>query len=465
MLRGIDSETIDLIATDPPFNKGRDFHATPDSLAAGARFADRWRWEEDLQPEWLDQIEDDWPAVKAVVDAAKIASGMDTAAFLCWLGVRVIEMRRVLKPTGSIYLHCDDTAAAWIKALMDAVFGRAQFQADLIWNRAAENLSRRKYRRASEHLLFYSKSKDYTWNGAYLPHSEEYVAQSYRWSDDRGRYTTTACQNNADRPNMVYEFRGNTRQWRYSKETMERLDADGLLVFNKQGIPRRKLYLDDSPGVAVTTVWSDINVLQSRASERVGYPTQKPLALYERIVAASSNEGDMVLDPFAGCATTPIAAERLGRRWVAMDLWQGAHAIIKDRLQREVRLDEDGDYEVLLETSPPVRTDGGAEAAPFLRRLERAEPPPDGTPRSRAGMLELLIEQYGARCQGCEREFDDPRYLQLDHNTPRVDGGINHVSNRVLLCGPCNREKGARYTLTGLRERNARMGYMKKAAR
>ena len=199
--------------------------------------------------------------------------------------------------------------------------------------------------------------------------------------------------------------------------------------------------------------------------ERVGYPTQKPVALYERIIAASSNPGDMVLDPFCGCATTAVAAEKLGRQWIGIDLWDGAPSVTRDRIQNEVRLGEahGHDYTVHPVTKPPERTDGGEVAAPYLQVTERYDIPADGSPRTRAGMLEHLLAQHGARCQGCDREFDDPRYLQLDHNTPHRDGGINHISNRVLLCGPCNREKGARYTLTGLRERNAKMGYMRGA--
>ena len=469
-LREINSETVDLIATDPPFNKGKDFHATPGSLADGGKFEDRWNWVDDVQPDWIAAIQRDWEGVAWTIEAARKSYGEDMAAFLCWLGVRVIEMHRVLKPTGSIYLHCDATASHYIKQIMDSIFGRKQFQADLIWHRAAENLSRRKYRRASENLLFYTKSQDYTWNGAYTPHSEEYIESAYRFKDARGRYTTTACTNNADRPNMVYEFHGNTRQWRYSRETMEQLEADGLLVFNKRSIPRRKLYLSDSPGVAVSTVWDDIGVLQSRSAERTGYPTQKPVALYERIIEASSNAGDFVLDPFCGCATTPIAAEKLGRQWIGMDLWDGAHNCVLERLEQEGLASPDAPTregaqralltfdDVIYTETPPVRERGSEAAVPFLPTPSGKRPRAAWQRLTNKDMVRTLADAQRGNdgdvvCAGCGRGLPEP-YFDLDHREPKSGGGEDWITNRVLLCGPCNGRKQHRLALVGLREAN-----------
>ena len=207
-----------------------------------------------------------------------------------------------------------------------------------------------------------------------------------------------------------------------------------------------------------TDVWP-IPSINNQANERTGYPTQKPLVLYERIIEASSNPGDMVLDPFCGCATTPIAAERLSRQWVGMDIWDGAIGIVKQRMEDNRQLLTDIPAAILYETAPPVRTDGGMEAAPFIQVTERyAEP--DGPRMSRSEMYEYLLAQYGQRCQGCDRGFDDARYLELDHNTPRSDGGLNHISNRLLLCGPCNRAKSNTLTLTGLQRLNRKNGWM-----
>ena len=225
-----------------------------------------------------------------------------------------------------------------------------------------------------------------------------------------------------------------------------------------------KQYLKESSWVRqIGDMWMDINMLNPVAKERLGYPTPKPLALYERMVKASSNEGDVVLDPFCGCATTLIAAERLKRRWVGIDIWDNAHETVIKRLQREGLEGPDGSLgealplygKIHYSKEPPERTDDGETAAPFLRVEERVKEP-EGPKWSRKEMYNHLVKQRGMKCQGCDRTFDDPRYLELDHNVPRADGGINHVANRILLCSPCNRAKSNIYTLTGLRRLNAK---------
>ena len=228
-----------------------------------------------------------------------------------------------------------------------------------------------------------------------------------------------------------------------------------------------RYYLDE--GKIPEDWWIDINSLQAGAKERTGYPTQKPLALYERFLRASSNEGDVVLDPFAGCTTTLVAAERLNRQWVGIDIWNNAKAVVLQRLEREGLISRDsGDshghlfaQDVHFTTEPPERTDDGERASPFPRVKERIKEP-EGKKMSRAKMYEFLLMQHGPRCQGCDRLFDDSRYLELDHNTPRSDGGLNHISNRVLLCGPCNQAKSNIYTLSGLRRVNRKNGWMAK---
>ena len=283
-LRGINTATIDLIATDPPFNKNKDFHATPDSLAAGARFEDRWAWDKDVHEEWVDAIKDNWRPVYEVIDAAKVASGMDMAAFLCWLGVRLIEMHRVLKPTGSIYLHIDHTAHAWTKTLMDAIFGRKNFRNEIVWCYAGGGQPVNDFPRKHDTILRYTKSKRFTFNrdAVRIPYDSDYAATVFAGSDTR---------------------------------------APG------------RTYKPDPRGKVVEDWWR--NIPRPYGGERTGYPTQKPLELYERIIKASSNEDDVVLDPFCGCATTPVAAERLGRQWVGMDIWEGAHGVVLDRLRKE----------------------------------------------------------------------------------------------------------------------------------
>ncbi len=406
-LKGLNSNTIHLIATDPPFNKGRDFHATPDSLAAGAKFEDRWSWDKDVHQDWVDAIQDDWPAVWQVIEAARAAAGEDMAAYLCWLGVRLLEMHRVLREDGSIYLHIDHTASAYVKALMDAIFERKNFRNEIAWCYTGPQRALRHFPRKHDTILFYS-------------------------------YPSATFNRDAVRvPSKWNELGG------FSSPEVERK--------NRGKVPEDWWHMTFGPNTR----------------ERVGYPTQKPLALYERIIKASSNEGDMVLDPFCGCATTPVAAERLGRQWIGMDIWEQAHQTVIDRLQKENLAAPDGDSggqlitfgQIGYSTVAPVRTDDKAVAAPPLKlKVQIAEPP--GPKMTRAEMVDFLILQHGMICRGCDRQFDDPLYLELDHNTPRSDGGLNHISNRLLLCGPCNRIKSNRLTLSGLRVENKKRNRM-----
>ncbi len=405
-LRGMDSETVHLIATDPPFNKNKDFHATPDSLAAGAKFEDRWSWDRDVHEEWVDAIEDDWEATSWVIEAAKIAAGDDMAAYLCWLGVRLIEMRRILRQDGSIYLHIDHTAQAWVKALMDSIFGRQNFRNEIAWCYTGPQRALKHFPRKHDTILFYSYA-DATFN-------RDAIRVPSKWNELGG------------------------------------FSAPDVARTNKGKVPEDWWHMTFGPNT----------------KERTGYPTQKPLAVYERIIKVSSNPGDMVLDPFCGCATTPVAAERLGRQWVGIDIWDSAHQTVLDRLQKEGLAGPVGDTDRLLtfgqiiySKEPPERTDGGQVAAPPLV-LKVQIPEPADQKMSRAQMFEMLIRNGGTVCQGCDRVFDDQRYLELDHNTPRADGGINHISNRVLLCGPCNRLKSNIFTLSDLRRENQKRGFM-----
>ena len=418
-LRGMNSETVHLIATDPPFNKNRDFHATPDSLAKGARFSDRWSWERDVHEEWTDSIIDDWPAVWEVITAARAAYGDDMGAFLCWLGVRLMEMHRILRPDGSLYLHIDHTAHAYVKTLLDAIFGRKNFRNEIVWGYEKPRSSKKVWRRNHDILLFYTKREKYTFNPQRMPTLD-------------GRF----------------EMRKPFKR------------PDGSVWHPKE------------PGKQAGDWWYDIPSFATRmtAKERTGYPTQKPLALYERIIKASSNEGDIVLDPFCGCATTPIAAERLKRQWVGMDIWDGALEQVQNRLARDTILRFNDEHHVTLpqvhyETAPPVRTDGNEMAAPTLKlKIQRpVEPWQRLTHRQ---MLRVLASAQqssdGVICAGCGRVLE-VEFMQLDHITPKAGRGENHILNRILLCGPCNRRKRDNLTLPGLLRENKKktVGWMK----
>ena len=409
-LRAMDSESVDLIATDPPFNKGRDFHATPDSLAAGAKFQDRWSWERDVHEEWTDQITDDYPRLMEAIESARYAHSDGMGAYMCFMAVRLLAMHRVLKPTGSIYLHCDPTASHYLKAVMDAVFGWRNFLNELVWHYRGAGVPKDSFARRHDIMLRYAK------------HSGKHF-----FTPDPARQP-------------------------YAKATVDRFshyigNVRGGNDYGQQSLNPLGKHPDD--------VISDIQPIAPSSKARVGWPTQKPVELYERLIATSSNEGDIVLDPFCGCATTLVAAERLNRQWVGMDIWDEAHEVVINRLKSETGL-----YgTVRYRTDPPKRTDDGETSAPFLRVKVRIKEP-EGPRWTRAEMYAHLLEQHGPKCQGCDRTFDDPRYLELDHNTPRSDGGLNHITNRILLCGPCNRLKSNTYTLSGLRSENRKRGYM-----
>ena len=425
-LREMNSGTVHLIATDPPFNKSRDFHATPDSLASGARFSDRWKWDDDVHPEWTDQIEDDWPAVHAVIEAAKVAYGMDMAAFLCWLGVRLMEMRRILRDDGSIYLHIDQTAHAYVKALMDGIFGKKNFLNEIIWCYKSGGASPQRYfSRKHDTILMYTRSDRYTFN----PQKEK----SY------------------NRDLKPYRFAG----------VREYQDEVGWYTL-----------------VGMKDYWL-IDMVGRTSAERTGYPTQKPLALYERIIKASSNPGDIVLDPFCGCATTPIAAERLERQWVGIDIWDKAHEQVLNRLVQDglaVPTEEekrDADTEegsrpllafgdIHYSTTPPTRTDDQEIAAPNLKlKLQRAVEPWQRLSNREMRSILAVVQSVNrfVGCAGCGRMLEI-EFMHLDHIQPKSDGGENHITNRVLLCSPCNNEKSDDKTIRGLHRANKRSGWM-----
>ena len=427
-LRGMNSETVHLIATDPPFNKNRDFHATPDSLAAGARFKDRWRWDDDVHEPWTDSIKDDWPAVDAVIAGARLAYGDDMGAFLCWMGVRLMEMRRVLRQDGSIYLHCDPTASHYLKSLMDAVFGWKNFRNEIIWHYRRWTAGSKNFQRMHDVLLRYTKSDQFIFNLQYEPYGD-WIKKDYRYIDEE-----------------------TGKRWRWHT------------VKGK----RYKVFLEDeNRGVKLNDVWL-IPYLGSTARERTGYPTQKPLALYERIIQASSSEGDFVLDPFCGCATTPIAAERLRRQWVGMDIWDGAYDQVIERMERDTVLRADDKSHVTLpmvnySKTPPRRTDENELAAPGFK-LRTKRPLEDWQRLTHRQMKRVLEDAQKSNgnviCAGCGRELER-EFMELDHITPRADGGENHIRNRILLCRPCNGKKAQYLTLSGLLRENKRTGWLK----
>ena len=329
-----------------------------------------------MHDDWIDTIRDNHTCVWNIIQAANESYGDDMGAFSCFLGIRALEMHRVLKHTGSLYLHCDPTASHYIKMLLDCVFGRKNFRNEITWKRTDAHNDGRGYGRIADHILFYTKSDSYTWNALYTDYSPEYVTSEFRHKDDRGPFKhADLTAGSLAGGGYEYEFHGHNRVWKRPLHSMRELETDGRIYVPKKGggVPRYKIYLAESKGIPLQNIWTDIEKVGG--NQKVGYPTQKPLALYERIIRASSNPGDLVLDPFAGCATTCVAAEKLGRSWIGIDVWEKTHDVTMDRLKRECWLatDSDGRPDLLapvgvveLYNDPPVRADIDAAASPSL---------------------------------------------------------------------------------------------------
>ena len=343
-------ESVDLVYLDPPFNSNANYNIlfkSPAGTSSDAQieaFEDSWRWtnHDGGSEDAFDQV-----MRSGYTGAAELLRAMrgflgenDMMAYLAMMAIRLIELHRVLKPTGSLYLHCDPTASHYLKLLLDGVFGAENYVNEIVWKRyGAHNdvgQGSRHYGRVHDTIFFYSKTTDRKWQQLFMPLDAQYVASTYRHDDGDGRrYTTTPMTGpgGAEKGNPVFEWNGHTRAWRYSKETIQRLHDEGRLYYSRTGYARQKLYLDESRGVPVQTIWHDISALVGSNQERLGYPTQKPLALLERIIAASSNEGDVVLDPFCGCGTAVHAAQKLGRQWIGIDVTHLAISLIEKRMR------------------------------------------------------------------------------------------------------------------------------------
>ena len=427
IMRGLNSESVDLIYLDPPFNSNRDYAAPIGSAAAGAAFKDTWTLS-DVDLAWHGEIAEANPALYRVIDAAREAHGKGMQSYLIMMAVRLLEMHRLLKPTGSVYLHCDPTASHYLKLLMDAVFGKENFRSDITWRRTtSHNDAVRNYGALGDAVLFYSKADDFLFHVQYASYSQEHLDKIYKYVDENGRrYGTDNLRSPSPRPNLTYDYKGykpHPNGWTVSLERMKRLDAEGRLHFakSKQGRIRRKTYLDEMPGVPIGNIWDDIKPISSQAKERRGYPTQKPLALLERIIKASSNEGHVVLDPFCGCATALVAAEKLGRHWVGIDISPKAKDLVQLRIRNDLGLFSLG---TVYRDDVPMRTDLGE------------------LPHYRTHKHTLFGKQEG-HCAGCKHDFPF-RNFTVDHIVSQSKGGTDHIDNLQLLCNACNSTKGTK---------------------
>ena len=385
VMRGMNDGCVDLIYLDPPFNSNRDYAAPIGSKAAGAAFKDTWDLT-DVDEAWHNEIADTDLALYKIIDASQYSHGNGMKSYLIMMAVRLLEMRRILKATGSIYLHCDPTASHYLKSLMDSIFGSSNFRNEIVWAYRGGGVPKSDFARKHDIMFRYGKTKVVTFNvdAVRVPYSQD--------SADRLQYTARAFRSSGTYDN----YRPN---------------------------PKGKHPED----------WWVMQPIMPSSRERLGYPTQKPLALLDRVIKASSNPGDVVLDPFCGCATTCIAAERLDRQWIGIDLSPMAVKLVEQRARNELGLM--GGIQSNARTDIPMRTD--REPAPPLSESKV-----------------VLYGTQGGNCNGCGTHFM-PQHLTVDHIIARSKGGTGHLDNLQLLCGHCNSLKGNR-PMEYLRARLAR---------
>ena len=379
IMRGMNSESVDLIYLDPPFNSNRTYSAPIGSKAAGAAFKDAWTLD-DVDLAWVGLIAEKEPSLPSVIEAAGIAHGKSMEAYLVMMAVRLLEMRRLLKPTGSVYLHCDPTAGHYLKMLMDAVFGWRQFRNEIVWCYKGGGKSKSDFGRKHDTILRYVRGAQFRFN--------------------------------ADSVRVPYEGEGTGRT--------------DVSRWGSRRVGDTDVPYEPNPKGKVPEDWWDIPQLNSNAPERVGYPTQKPLKLLDRIIRASSNEGDVVLDPFCGCATTCVSAHALGRMWTGIDISEKAAELIVQRLQQDY-LGEQIHWmthapKVIHRDKPPQRTDVG-------------KLPPYKTHKH------TLYGKQEGKCAGCGHHFPFQNFT-VDHVVAKAKGGTDHIDNLQLLCNHCNSVKG-----------------------
>jgi site-specific DNA-methyltransferase (adenine-specific) len=339
--RHVDDASVDLVYLDPPFNSNASYNvlfAERDGTQAASQikaFEDTWKWDEDAARAYESAVEAGGKLSQAMQAFRTLLSESDMMAYLAMMAPRLVELRRVLKPTGSLYLHCDPTASHYLKLLLDAIFGPVNFRNEIVWKRTSSHNDSVRFGKIHDVILFYSVSDKWRFNLQRTPLDQSYIDNVYTQVDENGRRYRLGDISAPGGRGPIYEWGGKTQPWRFTKDKMEALHKAGRIKLYPDGramINAYVRYLDESKGQPVQDWWDDIGVIAAPAKERLGYPTQKPQALLERIVLASSNEGDTVLDPFCGCGTTIAAAQKLNRRWIGIDITNLAISLIRSRL-------------------------------------------------------------------------------------------------------------------------------------
>lgn len=491
--RYIADETVDLIYLDPPFKSDATYNvlfAEKNGSQAAAQikaFEDSWHWDQTAAAAYQEVVERGGP-VSLVVQAFRTFLGCnDMLAYLSMLAIRMIELHRVLKPTGSLYLHCDPTASHYLKLLLDAVFWVRHFRTEIIWKRTSAHSDtkqgRKQHGRIHDVIFFYTKGDTWTWNPIYLPYDQHYIDQFYRYIEpgtgrryrldnltaakpggetdyqwrikrpSHGGDWETDFEDEWKKPRPDWEYRGvkpyKRRFWAYSKANMLQFAQEGRIVYTSNGTPCYKRYLDEMPGVPLQDVWTDIKPVGSRARERLGYPTQKPEALLERIIQTSSNEGDLVLDPFCGCGTTIAVAHRMNRRWIGIDITHLAINLMRVRLHDTFGLDMEKDYRVIGEPTTVADAEALAKQDPYQFQF---------------WALGLVGARPTDPKRGADKGIDGRLYFHDEGPSGKtkqviisIKSGKVHVSHVRDLLGVVQRERAAIGVLISLEEPTANM--------
>ena len=510
-LKSLDDESIDLVCIDPPFGKEQAFEGKlkdplteeerrierdmmaswgvydadtaygkgiefPDQEGRTAKFEDIWSFRTRVYEDWMDELKVACPGAYWLIHATRHTHSDSIAAYIAFMVERMLEIRRILKPTGSVYLHCDHEANAYLRQMLDAVFGESNFRNEIAWERTTSRSHGRQFGRLHDTILFYSKSSDYTWNPIYVPLNEG-GADKYRYNDDdgKGTYRLDNVVSPSASGGYYYDLGLGEKQpdngYRMPEErALEWIEA-GTLVVKEGKVPMRKRYADDSKGVMLGSVWHDIRVLNSQAIERTGYPTQKPQALAERIILSSTDPGDLVLDCFAGCAYVPVAAQLTGRRWIACDMSPRAWTVVRRQFHKHPKLgivsegdlpQDDAEPDVKLRPQlatanrvikvrgpnelPQRRT---AEAPRLVTNTRLAEPLYRQKPKESSDEIwDAFVLEWGTGCWYCGRPTGGHRQeLHLDHIEPnKRDGSNDDCWNRALSCTVCNSNKSDKLT-------------------
>ncbi len=428
VLRCLDDKGVDLIYLAPPFYSNKSYSSPIRSKEAGF-YVKNIGYLNDIKEEWWGELSDKHTNLYEIIHGIGSVHGDKDKSYLIYITMRLLQMHRILKDTGSIYLHCDQTMSHSLKLIMDAIFGKNNFRNEIIWRRIRSTaninqFTKKNYSKNSDTILFYSKTNDYFFNkeGIKTPYSKEYIKERFKLKDNKGFYQRGNLFRSlslGERPNLCYTYKGFSNPypsgWKISKDRLIELDKQGDIEIINNKI-YRKLRLEKVKGIPVNNIWEDI--YQSMRKEKTGYRTQKSLALLERIVKASCPEGGVVLDPFCGCATTCIASEKLQRKWIGIDINSRTETLLLKRLINDLNVKTNI---VTIRKDLPIKN----------------------APKPSHNIKHILYGKQKGHCKGC-KEYFPIRNLQKDHIIPKAKCGPDTDANLQLLCGACNSVKGDR---------------------